>query len=130
VKGLDTNVLLRLLLDDEPQQAQRAIRYVEREFVLAQVWVNRIVLCELIWVLERSYGYRRVDISETVQRLLETDELMVEDAEVVRSALYAYRISGADFSDCLLGMSNGRLGCERTATFDRKAGQLDEFELI
>jgi predicted nucleic-acid-binding protein len=130
VKGLDTNVLLRLLLDDEPQQAQRAVRYVEREFAHARVWVNRIVLCELIWVLERSYGYRRLDITATVQRLLETDELLVEDEEVIRSALYAYQVSSADFTDCLLGMSNGRLGCERTATFDRKAGQLDEFELI
>lgn len=130
MKGLDTNVLLRLLLDDEPEQARRAIGYVERAFAHARVWINRIVLCELIWVLERSYRYRRPEISATIQRLLETDELMVEDPEIVRSALYAYQVSRADFSDCLLGMSNGFAGCARTATFDRRAAELDEFELI
>lgn len=62
--------------------------------------------------------------------LLEADEIQVETTAVVRSALYAYRVSQAGFADCLIAMSNGFAGCERTATFDRKAAERDEFELI
>jgi predicted nucleic-acid-binding protein len=130
VKGLDTNVLLRLLLADDPAQTKRAVDYVEHGWAEAPCWINCIVLCETVWVLERSLGLSRTEIAGVVERLLQADELTIEDAKVVRSALYAYRISRAGFTDCLIGMSNGFLGCERTATFDRKAAELDEFELI
>lgn len=130
MKGLDTNVLLRLLIADDPEQAARARAYVERAAIRARCLVNRIALCELLWVLESVYGFDRHQIADTVHYLLLADELVIEDVEIVRSALYAYRVSSADFADCLLGMSNGYLGCERTATFDRKAGRLGEFELI
>lgn len=130
MKGLDTNVVLRLLLADDPDQAQRAREYIEHASAAARCWINRIVLCEAVWVLERSYRYGREQIASTVELLLEADEIQIEDAVVVRSALYAYRISQAGFADCLIGMANGLAGCERTATFDRKAAELDEFELI
>lgn len=130
MKGLDTNVLLRLLVADDAAQAERAVGYVEREWVRAPCWINRIVLCEVVWVLETSFSLTRAGIADTIERILQADELTVEDAAVVRSALYAYRVSRAGFTDCLIGMSNGLLGCEATATFDRKAAELNEFELI
>jgi predicted nucleic-acid-binding protein len=74
--------------------------------------------------------YRRQEIGDAVQALLGSDELLVEEQGIVRSALYAFRISRAGFADCLLGMSNGFQGCVRTLTFDRRAAELDEFELI
>lgn len=130
VKGLDTNIVLRLLLADDPVHVDRATSYVERESADVPCWINRVVLCEVIWVLERSFRFARAQITDVVEWLLQADELVLEDAAVVRSALYAYRVSNANFSDCLIGMSNGLSGCERTATFDRRAGRLDEFELI
>lgn len=130
MKGLDTNVLLRLLLADDPAQAERAVDSVEHEWAEAPCWINRIALCETVRVLERSLGLSRTEIASVVERLLQADELLIEDAKVVRSALYAYRVSRAGFTDCLISMSNGFVGCERTATFDRKAAELDEFELI
>lgn len=130
MKGLDTKVLLRLLLADDPGQAQRAREYIEQASAAERCWINRVVLCEVIWVLERSYRYLRNQIASTIELLLEADEIQIENTAVVRSALYAYRVSQAGFADCLIGMSNGFAGCERTATFDRKAAELDEFELI
>ncbi len=130
MKGVDTNVVLRLLLDDDPGQAERARNAVRRESATAKCWVNRIVLCEVVWVLDSAYGYRRQEIGDAVQALLRSDELLVEDQSIVRSALYAFRVSRAGFGDCLLGMSNGFQGCTRTLTFDRRAAELDEFQLI
>lgn len=130
MKGLDTNVVLRLLLEDDPTQAARARAAVRRESSPEKCWVNRIVLCEVVWVLESAYKYRREQIGDAVQALLLSDDLALEQRDVVRSALYVFRTSRADFSDCLLGMSNGLRGCERTLTFDRRAAELDEFELI
>jgi predicted nucleic-acid-binding protein len=54
----------------------------------------------------------------------------IEGHRLVRDALYLFRTSRADFADCLVGLSNGLAGCERTATFDRRAAELDEFKLI
>jgi predicted nucleic-acid-binding protein len=65
-----------------------------------------------------------------IMLLLRSDEVTVEGHRVVRDALYLFRSSKADSSDCLIGLSNGLAGCERTATFDRGAARLDEFELI
>lgn len=130
MKGLDTNVVLRLLLEDDPTQAARARAAVRRESSPEKCWVNRVVLCEVVWVLESAYKYRRDQIGDAVQALLLSDDLALEQRNVVRSALYVFRTSRADFSDCLLGMSNGLQGCERTLTFDRRATELDEFEQI
>lgn len=130
MKGLDTNVVLRLLLEGDPAQATRARAAVRHESVVEKCWLNRIVLCEVVWVLESAYRYRREQIGDAVQALLLSDDLVLEQRDVVRSALYAFRTSRADFSDCLLGMANGLQGCARTLTFDRRAAELDEFELI
>jgi predicted nucleic-acid-binding protein len=93
-------------------------------------FVNRIVLCELAWTLERRYGFQRALVADAIDQILKSDDFAVEDYDAVGFALYIYRTSKADFPDCLLGVTNGFLGCERTATFDRKAAELDEFELI
>ena len=130
MKGLDTNVVLRLLLEDDPEQTTRARAVVRRESAVQKCWINRVVLCEVVWVLESAYRYRREQIGDAVQALLLSDDLTLEQRDVIRSALYAFRTSRADFSDCLLGMSNGLHGCERTLTFDQKAAELDEFELV
>jgi predicted nucleic-acid-binding protein len=130
VKALDTNVLLRLLIEDDADQAERAAQYLLREQVHAPLFVNRIVLCELVWILTRSFRFGRTQTAQIIARILASDELQVEGRHIVRFGLYLFRISRADFADCLIGAANGMLGCERTATFDQRAGELDEFELI
>lgn len=130
MKGLDTNVLLRLITADEVQQAERARAWLQRERRHLPFWVDRIVLCELVWSLTTSFKFDRDRVARVVMLLLQSDEVTLEEHRVVRDALYLFRISRADFADCLIGLLNGRAGCERTATFDRQAARLDEFELI
>jgi predicted nucleic-acid-binding protein len=130
VRGLDTNVLLRLLVADDPAQVARARGWLRTQPQDEQFLINRIVLCELVWTLRRAYRFDREQIADVLDRVLKSYAVVVEDERSVEFALYLYRTSGADFSDCLLGVTNGFLGCRRTATFDRRAAELDEFELI
>ena len=94
------------------------------------LFINRIVICELVWTLRRGFRLGRGQIADAVDRLLKSRVLEIEDYDALGFALYLYQTSGADLADCLLGVTNGLLGCERTATFDHRAAELDEFELI
>ena len=101
--GLDTNVLLRYLLRDEPSQAVRASRELERD---ERFLVGSVVLCELVWVLETGYGFSRVEIAETLEKILATAQFEIEGKDVAQMALDDFRRSPADFSDCLVGRRN------------------------
>ncbi|HEX2219437.1 MAG TPA: type II toxin-antitoxin system VapC family toxin [Gemmatimonadales bacterium] len=131
MKGLDTNGLVRLLVDDDPEQADRAEAFIRREHAAgSRCYVNKIVLCELVWVLERTYGYPRADVANALERLLHTAPLRLEGREDVRAAVRTYRDGRSDFADHLIGATNRNAGCTRTATFDRKATRLDTFEAL
>lgn len=130
MKGLDTNVLLRIITADDPTQLQQAREYLRRQRHHAPFWIGRVVLCELIWSLTSSYKFERDRVAAVIALLLRSDEVAIEGKGVVEDALYLFRTSTADFADCLIGLLNGLSGCEVTATFDRKAARLDEFELI
>ena len=126
--GLDTNVLARLFVDDDPAQARAA-----RQFVAARCtpqnpgFVDRVALCELVWVLSSVHDYRRGEIAPVVEELLASEGLILEDDRAVRAALHAYTTRNIDFSDALIGEVNRARGCDATATFDRKAAKLDGF---
>jgi predicted nucleic-acid-binding protein len=130
LKGIDTNILLRIITTDDPKQAERATRFLREQRQHAPFWINRIVLCELVWALTSSFRFDRQRVADVLALLLRSDEVAIEGHRAVRDALYLFRTSRADFSDCLIGLSNGLAGCARTATFDRRAAALDEFELI
>jgi predicted nucleic-acid-binding protein len=130
VRGLDTNVLARYLTQDEPAQARLASKCVKECSSEQPCLINRIVLCELVWVLESAYGYRRAVIADVLDRILRTAQFEVEDLQACWSALESYRASRADFADALLGGTNRMLGCETTMTFDQDAAKLPDFELL
>jgi predicted nucleic-acid-binding protein len=130
LKGLDTNVLVRLVTADDPAQVGRAREFLRHNRRHGPFLINRIVLCELVWTLRRTFRFERDQIASVIARLLSSAEVTVEEHPTVRDALYLFRTSRADFADCLIGLSNGLAGCARTATFDRRAAALDEFELI
>ncbi len=126
MKGLDTNVLVRILVADDPGQAKRAQRYVTEN---APCWINRIVMCEAVWVLERLYGLSRTRIAVALGQVLDTRQFEVEDAGAIQSGISALE-EGLDFADTVIAMTNRSHGCEATATFDRKASRLDGFESL
>jgi predicted nucleic-acid-binding protein len=131
VIGLDTNVLVRYLVQDDPGQARKAARLIRRECTRESPgFINRIVLCEIVWVLEAAYGYSKQEIAGVLEKVLRTSQLQVEDVQAAWTAFRLYQKSRADFADCLLGAVNRQHGCERTVTFDRQAGELTGFEVL
>jgi predicted nucleic-acid-binding protein len=131
VIGLDTNVVVRLVVGDDPAQQRIAREYLAlRSSPDDPAWVDRIVAVETIWVLERSYGFSSAQIATAFEKLLDTAELAFEDHALVRRAVAAYR-RGAGFADALLALANETVGCTTTITFDsRAAKQLRQLTLL
>lgn len=126
--GLDTNVLARLFVDDDLVQAGLARRFVaDRCTAQYPGFVDRVALCELVWVLSRVHGYERTEIINVIEALLASRDIVLEDDEAVRAALRTFATRSVDFADVLIGQINRARGCEATATFDRKAAKLDGF---
>lgn len=129
--GLDTNVLVRLLTDDDPKQSAIARAYVARNCnPETPAFVDREVVLETVWVLESAYDYARSDIAAAVEAVLQAADLTVEASERVREALRAYR-NGADFADAIIAAVNTSADCTFTVTFDKAAAsKLPHFKLI
>ena len=126
--GLDTNVVVRLVVGDDPVQTAQARRFVDRHCTRQSPgFINCAVLTEFVWVLAGSYGYTRSQIAEAVETLLSGSDRVMEHHDAVRACLEDYRSRGADFLDALIVHVNRAQGCEATATFDRKAAKLDGF---
>lgn len=131
MKGLDTNVLVRYLVQDDPAQSSHASRYIERHCTADdRCLINDIVLCELVWVLESAYGYPKETIAGVLEKLLMTSGFEIADKNTAWAALNDYRAKNADFADCLIGRINHALGCTETVTFDKALKQLDGFKLL
>lgn len=129
--GLDTNVLVRYLVQDEPTQARRASVFIEGAHAAGEkLHLGSIVLCELVWVLESAYGVKKGDLLAVLDRLLATRQFEIEHRDCARAALDDYRTSKADFCDGLLGRVNRAAGCGTTVSFDRSAGALETFTLL
>ncbi|HVT31531.1 MAG TPA: type II toxin-antitoxin system VapC family toxin [Rhodanobacteraceae bacterium] len=128
--GLDTNVLVRYLVQDDAKQSALATQLIETTLHDDEPgWIASIVLCELVWVLEGPYDYARTTIVAALQRLLEIARFRVEEPAIAWRALDAYR-SGADFPDAMIALGNERDGCAYTATFDRGAAKLRSMRLL
>ncbi len=126
--GLDTNVLVRYLVEDDAAQTSKAAQLIETRCTAdTPGFVNRVVLCELVWVLESAYDYPRATVAAALESLLRTAELEVDAADAAWPALAVYRSSGVDFSDAFIGRLNRNAGCDATATFDKVAARLDDF---
>ena len=121
--GLDTNVLVRYIAQDDKAQSARATALIEKECSVATPgYVGLVVLAEVVWVSESCYGAARIDVAEIVRRILSIRQLVVQDAEIAWKALRAFETSRADFADCLIERTAFTAGCQRTMTFDKKAG--------
>lgn len=126
--GLDTNVLVRYLVRDDQRQFEKARRLLKRESNKGEpVLVSLLVLLETEWVLRSRYEFSKAEILSTFSTLLDVADLAFEDESSIEQALYSWKDTVADFSDCLIEARNLRLGCQATATFDGKALKLPGF---
>jgi predicted nucleic-acid-binding protein len=121
--GLDTNVLVCYIMQDDAKQAPRATRLVESLSADAPGFVPLVAVVELAWVLSSAYDLKREQLVQAFEGLLRTKELVIERAEVVWQALRAFQAANTDFADCLIARSAASAGCEKTMTFDRDAAK-------
>lgn len=129
--ALDTNVLVRYLVRDEPRQTAAATRLLESSCTAGSPGVvTLIVLCELVWVLDRGYGYRRGDIAAVLRRLLSAEDLQAERSELAWQALNLFEEGRADFADYLVGLCGREEKAEVTWTFDRRAAGCPLFKVV
>ena len=119
--GLDTNVLVRYIMQDDAKQSLLASRLVESLSAEAPGFVPLVSVVELGWVLSSAYALNRAQLVEAFEGLLRTKELVVDRAEAVWKALRVFQRGNADFADCLIERSAASAGCDRTVTFDRGA---------
>jgi predicted nucleic-acid-binding protein len=128
--GLDTNVLVRYLTQDDPTQSPRATELIERRFTEGNPgFLSIVAMAETVLVLERAYGLSKVRIAEVIERLLQTAVLVVEYEAEVFAAMTVIQEGNGSFADALIGELGDRAGCSVTFTFDQKAARLRNFVL-
>lgn len=128
--GLDSNLLIRYLAQDDPQQSKKATYAIEQALDAGEaLYLNHIVLCEIGWVLTRAYGYSAEHLADAIESILSAAQFEIESKDLVWQALAAFRSTGADFADCLIATRNAAAGCSKTLTFDKRASRLDQFAL-
>jgi predicted nucleic-acid-binding protein len=121
--GLDTNVLVRYIMQDDLKQSPLASRLIESRSVESRGFVPLVSVVELFWVMSSAYELDRGQLIAALEGLLRTKELVVERAEIVWKALRIFQTANVDFADCLIERSAAAAGCERTMTFDRGAAK-------
>lgn len=120
--GIDTNVIVRYIVQDDPKQAKAATQLIERTCSPDKPgFINHIVMCELVWVLRRNYKLDKASICQVIEQIMRTDRMLIEDIQLVWKALETFKETNADFADCLLGQKNLQAGCQYTATLDDAA---------
>jgi predicted nucleic-acid-binding protein len=131
VIGLDTNVLVRYIAQDDPVQSRKAINLIEQKLSLDNPgFVSVIAMVETSWVLKRSYRLSDLQLAAAIERVLQIEVLLVENEQEVFAAMVALKARQGSFADALIGRVNDRAGCSCTATFDEDASRLPGYELL
>lgn len=122
--ALDTNVLVRYLVNDDSRQAEAARALLLTLTREEPGFVGREVAVELAWVLERAYGFSRDEVATVFEALVATEELQVEAADDVIRSADGYRRGGSGFSDQMIAAAARRSGASTLYTFDGRAARL------
>jgi predicted nucleic-acid-binding protein len=130
--GLDTNVLIRFIMVDDAKQAEIATTYIEKE--LSQElpgYINLIVMCEVSWLLLRTYKLPKEVFLQIANSLLRKAQLVFEQEESILKALVIFGTVNADFHDILIGCLNAETGTHTTVSFDNTAvKRIDGFKKL
>lgn len=126
MRAVDTNVLVRLFVADDPKQTSQAINFIGNG-----VWVSHLVLAETVWVLASFYSLDRDKLVRAVEMLLSNKSLTLQDRDVVDDALSLFRRHrGVKFSDCLILSTARKAGHTPLGTFDAKLARIDGAALV
>ena len=128
--GLDTNVLVRYLAQDDPIQSPKATQIMERRLSEDNPgFISLVTMAETVWVLDRAYGLSGEEIASAIERILQADTLFVQNEQEVFTAMVALKAGEGSFADALIAALGKWAGCNATLTFDRKAARLNGFAL-
>jgi predicted nucleic-acid-binding protein len=129
--GLDTNVLVRYLVMDDAAQGKKASDLIQ-EFAERneELFIDNVVLCELVWVLDAAYNFKKSEIADVLEKILMTELIIVQNQDQAWLALNDYRNGAADYSEYFIGRINKSFECEYTATFDQALGSSDLFHKV
>jgi predicted nucleic-acid-binding protein len=131
MNGLDTNILIRYLTQDDPIQSPKATEIIERRFTRESPgFISLVTMAETVWVLGSVYELPDREIADTVERILQADTLQVQNEQQVFTAMVALRRGWGGFADALIAALGAWAGCDSTLTFDKKALRLAGFELL
>jgi predicted nucleic-acid-binding protein len=131
VIGLDTNVVLRYLLQDDPKQSHQANQIFEQQLNEQNPgFISLVTVLELVWVLRSLLKRSPSEIANHIEQLLAADSLQIQNEQQVFEAAFAFRHGTGEFEDALIGALNAYAGCSCTLTFDRKAARLTHFHMV
>jgi predicted nucleic-acid-binding protein len=128
--GLDTNVLVRYIMQDDPKQSPKAAKVMDSLADAGGGYITLVSIVELVWVLTASYALTRAQVAQALDGIVRTKQFTIENAEQVVRALAIYKTGKADFADCLIERSAHKAGCEKTVTFDVNAAKHAGMSLI
>lgn len=121
--GLDTNVLVRYIMQDDPKQSPKATEIVESLEGVGSGYVTLVSIVELVWVLSASFELTRSQVAQALDGIIRTKQFKIENADQVIRALRVFKVGKSDFADCLIERSADSAGCEKTITFDVNASK-------
>jgi len=129
--GLDTNVLIRYITQDDPLQSAKAIEIIEHRLTKTKPgFVSVVAMTEVVWILDRAYGFTSQEITATVERMLQIEVLVIENEQEVFAAMLALKHGRGAFADALIAELGARAHCLHTLTFDHKAVRIPGFQLL
>jgi len=129
--GLDTNVLIRYLVQDDKVQSAKATKFIEKKLSDKEPgFINYVVLIETAWVLESCYETNKQSIIKVIHQLASTKQIVLQNTEIVLKSLRLYESNNIDYADALLSTINIELGCATTISFDKKACKVHTFSLV
>lgn len=127
--GLDANIIVRYLAQDDPIQSAQATEIFERQLTTQNPgFVSIVAMVETVWVLERGYGLPKDEIAAAVERMLQTDVLVVEYEQQVFTAMIALKEGRGSFSDGIIAALGAKAGCSYTLSFDQRALRMPGFQ--
>jgi len=128
--GLDTNILVRYLTQDDPIQSRKATEIIERSLSVENPgFVSVVTTAETVWVLDRAYGFSSRDIAVVIERMLQVEVLVIQHEQEVFAAMIALKQGRSSFADALIAELGVEVGCIHTLTFDQKALRSPHFRL-
>jgi len=131
MRAVDTNILVRYVINDDPKQAAVVENFwVESETKKEAIFIPVLVLCELMWVLSRLYGQTKPQLIEVLDKLLAVGFFRFEQESAVRQSLAQYRRGKATFPDYVIGEISRQAGCRDTVTFDRELRGAPGFTIL